>query len=143
MNRRHGLPNRPFELEYEVRMRTLSLLMVFGIASLASANPYTFHGTWHTTARRQLAGTQTAVIERVSLEEWRGHFYGTWHGADFSYTVTFSGPPNALRGTAVIDGTPYEWTGSINQKKLRGKFDGGYTGSFDMDRRERDVHAPD
>jgi hypothetical protein len=123
-------------LEREVDMKTLSLLIVLLGASVASANPYTFHGPWHTTANRQLVGTQTAVIERVSLEEWKGHFYGTWHGADFSYTVTFSGPPDALRGTAVVDGTPYKWTGSINQKKLRGKFHGGYTGSFDMDRRE-------
>jgi hypothetical protein len=76
------------------------------------------------------------VIERVALEEWTGQFYGTWHGVDFSYNVKFTGPPEALKGTAVIDGTPYEWTGSITKQKLRGKFDGGYTGSFEMDRRE-------
>lgn len=82
-------------VERQARMKFLSLLIVLLLASAASANRYTFRGTWHTTAHRQLVGTQTAVIERVSLEEWRGHFYGTWHGADFSYTVTFSGPPDA------------------------------------------------
>jgi hypothetical protein len=117
-------------------MKTLSLLLMFGFASVASANPYTFHGIWQTSARRQLIGTQTAVVERVSLEEWKGHFYGTWQGVDFSYNVTFSGPPDALRGTAVIDGTPYKWTGSITGKKLQGEFSGGYIGGFDMDRRE-------
>src|SRR5688572_24218855 len=111
----------PFELEREVSMKTLSLLIFFGLASVASANPYTFHGIWHTSERRQLSGTLAAVINRVSSEEWTGEFYGTWQGVDYSYTVAFSGPPEALRGTAVIDGTPYEWTGSINQNNLRGK----------------------
>ena len=110
-------------------------LGLFGFASMASANPYTFVGPWRTTGRRPLDGIQTAVIKRVQIERWEGRFYGTWQRVDFEYTVEFSGPPEALRGTAVIDGAPYEWSGSINQQKFKGVFSGRYTGDFDMDRK--------
>ena len=45
-----------------------------------------------------------------------GRFYGTWQGVPMDYTVTFTGPTNALHGTATIDGAEYNWKGWISRE---------------------------
>ena len=93
-----------------------------------------YSGTWLTT-NRQLDGTLTCVVTNLGDNQWRGHFSGTFQGSPFSYSVTFSGKPNQLRGKAIIDGAEYDWTGKIDKGPpgtFRGSFSGRYVGSFDL-----------
>jgi len=76
----------------------------------------------------KLDGTMTCVVTDLGNNQWRGHFTGEWQGVAFSYTVGFSGPPEKLHGTAVIDGADYEWTGVIS-KGPPGSFKGSFGGS--------------
>lgn len=94
-----------------------------------------YEGPWKTT-NRKLDGIQTAEVKWVDKEKWEARFYGTWQRVDYSYNVKFTGPQEALKGTAEIDGAYYEWTGQIGDKKFIGKFTGDrYTGSFEMNRK--------
>src|SRR4051794_32862730 len=107
------------------------LAVVLLLSSSAAANPMerVYEGTWLTTNRR-LDGTLTCVVTELGDRQWRGRFFGTWQGVDFSYTVDFSGPPDKLKGKAVIDGAHYDWTGEMGQE-FKGRFTGDrYLGSF-------------
>jgi len=115
-------------------MRTILLWVVLLIPSSgASARDQLYEGTWVTT-NRSLDGTLRCVITDLGGNQWRGHFSGAWQGQAFSYQVDFSGPPERLRGRAVIDGADYEWTGEMSQGPsgwFRGRFTGNrYEGSF-------------
>src|SRR4051812_47415558 len=114
---------------------TLIAMLVLVSAATASAKELVFHGTWVTT-NRKLDGTMTCVVTDLGDNKWRGHFYGTWEGVDFSYKVEFTGPPEKLHGRAVIDGADYEWSGEMSQESpgwLKGKFWGNrYLGSFSL-----------
>src|SRR4051794_28658535 len=115
-------------------MRTILLWVVLLIPSSgASARDQLYEGTWVTT-NRSLDGTLRCVITDLRGNQWRGHFSGAWQGQAFSYQVDFSGPPERLRGRAVIDGADYEWTGEMSQGPsgwFRGRFTGNrYEGSF-------------
>lgn len=94
-----------------------------------------YEGTWVTT-NRKLDGPMTCVVTKLGDNKWRGHFYGVWQGVDFSYKVDFTGPPERLQGTAVIDGADYEWTGAMTRgspNTFDGKFWGNrYLGSFTL-----------
>ena len=86
--------------------------------------------------RELLMAPPEAMITDLGDQQWRGHFYGVWQGVQFSYTVKFSGPPEKLQGTAVIDGADYEWTGSMSKEApgwFKGSFGGSrYIGSFNL-----------
>src|SRR5262245_27153040 len=107
-------------------------LILLATAATASARDLVYHGTWVTT-NRQLDGTMTCVVTDLGDNKWHGHFYGVWHGREFSYKVNFTGPPEKLKGTAVIDGADYEWTGKMGKGRFTGKFWGSrYLGNFDL-----------
>ena len=107
-------------------------------AGAASAGDRVYEGTWVTT-NRPLDGTMTCVVTELGENRWRGHFSGVWHGQAFAYTVVFSGPPERLRGRAVIDGADYEWTGEMaegSSGRFKGKYWGNrYEGSFTLKRK--------
>jgi hypothetical protein len=110
------------------------LLLVFAFPATANIDDLVYEGTW-VTINRPLDGTMTAVVTKVGEEKWRGHFYGSWQGRDFSYKVEFTGPSTKLTGSAVIDGARYQWTGAISQRRFQGTFDGDrYRGWFDLKR---------
>lgn len=117
-------------------MRTIpiGLLLLVSFAP-ASAKELVYQGTWVTT-NRKLDGTMTCVVTDLGDNKWRGHFFGTWEGVRFSYEVNFSGPPEKLRGQAIIDGADYEWTGEMSNESpgwFKGKFWGNrYVGGFTL-----------
>ena len=97
-------------------------------------------GTWRTT-NRKLDGPMTCVVKDLGEDKWLGRFYGVWQGVPFDYTVAFAGPPSSLRGTAIIDGASYTWTGTITSESptsdapgmFKGTFGGSrYIGSFEL-----------
>jgi hypothetical protein len=115
---------------------TLIGLVLLAVASVATAKDLVYEGTWVTT-NRQLDGTMTCVVTDLGDNQWRGRFSGVYQGSPFAYTVTFSGPPDKLRGKAVIDGADYEWTGEMGQE-FKGRFTGNrYLGSFALKKVDR------
>jgi hypothetical protein len=96
-----------------------------------------YQGTWKTTDR-PMSGSVTCVITPVAKDRWTGRFSGKWQGADFDYKTDFRGPSSDLRGTATIDGVPYQWRGRIDSQGFQANFSGGYRGSFDL----REVQPP-
>ncbi len=113
-------------------MNTILLGALLAASAPPSVNDLVFEGTWNTTNRR-LDGTMSCVVTDLGDNQWKGHFYGTWQGTPFSYQVKFSGPPDKLRGQAVIDGADYEWTGELTPSSFKGKFWGSrYLGSFSL-----------
>lgn len=119
---------------------TLIALVVLVVPATARADDLIYEGTWITT-NRPLTGTMTCVVTDQGNNQWRGHFYGIWQGVQFSYKVRFSGPPEMLKGKAIIDGADYEWTGTMTKGtpgSLKGSFTGGrYEGSFDLKRKSK------
>ena len=105
----------------------------------AGAKDLVYEGAWVTT-NRQLDGTMTCVVTDLGDNKWRGHFHGVWFGQEFSYEVEFSGPPDKLRGQAVIDGADYEWTGQMSKGatgRFKGKFWGSaYNGYFNLKQKD-------
>lgn len=119
-----------------MRKAILGLLLLTSVVGANERTESTFEGTWLTT-NRKLDGTMTCVVTRMADEEWHGHFHGVWNGASFAYKVKFSGPPEKLYGTAVIDGADYQWTGSMTERRFQGSFGGSrYAGSFDLRRKK-------
>ena len=116
----------------------LAFVVLLACASSTVARDYVFQGTWHTT-NRPLDGTMTCVVTDLGNEKWTGRFFGVWQGVAFDYNVPFSGPPSQLRGTALIDGANYAWTGQIREaapNSFQGNFGGDrYFGSFDLTER--------
>lgn len=117
-----------------------ALLMLIGLATPAFSQDYVFEGPWRTT-NRKLDGIMTCEVTRLAEEKWQGRFYGIWQGVDYDYTVTFTGPPNDLRGTATIDHADYDWTGKMESSntsqgvpdRFKATFGGTrYAGYFDM-----------
>jgi hypothetical protein len=113
----------------------LTCLPLLVLPATASAKDLVYEGTWVTT-NRKLDGPITCAVTDLGDNQWRGHFYGVWQGVQFSYLVDFSGPPEKLRGRAVIDGTDYEWVGTIGTASagsFRGQFwRSRYIGSFTL-----------
>jgi len=102
------------------------------VAPVAPKIEGTYSGTWLATNRR-IDGTMMCVVSDLGGGRWKGTFSGVWHGRKFSYNVDWTGTPNDLRGTAVIDGANYQWTGSITANEFKGTFIGNrYKGSFDL-----------
>src|SRR5687767_8654365 len=97
--------------------------LLFVATANAGAKDRVYEGTWN-TINRPLDGTMTCVVKEQGNNRWRGTFSGVWYGQEFSYTVEFSGPPERLRGTAVIDGANYEWAGEMTDDSLNGRFGG-------------------
>lgn len=118
----------------------LVLLVVIsaGYATPAAAESLIFEGPWHTT-NRKLDGKMTCIVNAVGEGKWRGRFYGIWQGVSFDYTVSFTGTPTNLQGTATIDGADYTWRGAIEQsaagspRVFKGVFGGDrYAGHFEL-----------
>jgi hypothetical protein len=87
------------------------------------------------TTNRRLDGTMKCTVTDLGNQQYRGVFDGVWQGQKFNYTVTFSGPPNALTGKATIDRATYDWTGSVTQDQFRATFGGSrYQGHFELKR---------
>jgi len=122
---------------------TLVVLAAAGFA--AAPSEVVFRGPWHTT-NRKLDGVMTCVVTRVAEQEWRGRFFGNWNGVAFDHAVTFLGPPEALHGTALIDGAHYDWTGEFSQsmpQHFKGSFGGDrYTGWFDLQEQAGQTASP-
>src|SRR5262245_29827917 len=119
-------------------MRTfLTCLVLLVSAASACARDLVYRGTWVTT-NRKLDGALTCVVTDLGDDRWRGHFYGSWNGREFSYKVDFRGPPEKLRGRAVIDGADYEWTGQMTGGRFKGKFWGNrYRGHFSLEQEDK------
>jgi hypothetical protein len=116
-------------------------LLAFLIGARADAVELVYEGPWRTT-NRSLDGVMTCVVTPLAKHGWQGRFHGVWQGVPFDYTVTFTGPPGDLRGTATIDGAPYEWRGWINRRRMRANFSGArYSGAFDLIRRQINTAA--
>ena len=114
----------------------LAGLALLAWSAAAGAKDLVYEGTWATT-NRKLDGTMTCVVTDLGDDQWRGHFFGAWSGREFSYEVTFSGPPENLHGRAVIDGADYEWTGEMG-KEFTGRFTGSrYAGNFRLRQKDR------
>lgn len=119
---------------------TAALLLLAGLVTPALSQQFVYEGPWRTT-NRKLDGIMTCEVTRLADERWQGRFFGVWQGVDFDHTVTFTGPPSALRGTATIDGADYDWTGKMESGdvsqgtpgRFQGTFGGTrYAGYFDM-----------
>ena len=117
----------------------LSCLVAAGSLALGdareAADRLAFQGPWQTT-NRKLDGVMSCVVTKRAEQKWQGRFSGIWNGVSFDHTVAFTGPPEALRGTATIDGAHYDWTGEITSstpRRFKGSFGGDrYTGFFDL-----------
>jgi hypothetical protein len=95
---------------------------------------YAFTGPWKTT-NRKLDGVMNCITTPLANQKWEARFSGTWQGVDFDHNVTFQGPPDDLRGTAIIDGASYQWRGRIDAQSFRANFTGDrYERSFDLKR---------
>src|SRR5262245_17363815 len=120
-------------------MKTHAIVVVGVLAAClpaARAEELVYQGAWNTTSK--LDGVMTCVATQAAGQELKGRFSGTWQGAPFDYTVGFKGPPNDLRGTAMIDGVAYACRASISKKQFKANFAGGrYSGSFDLRRVEK------
>jgi len=111
-------------------------ILLFSSPSAQSDAERVYEGTWVTTNRR-LDGTMTCVVTDLGDNQWRGHFSGVWQGVHFTYKVDFNGPPDNLRGRAVIDGADYEWTGEMG-KDFKATFTGNrYLGSFRLKQKHK------
>jgi len=108
--------------------KLLCLAVLLFCSAPAMAADFVYEGQWKTTGRRKLDGIMTAEVDMVGKEKWKARFYGVWQGVDYDYTVNFTGPADNLKGTAVIDGADYQWTGKIDQESP-GWFSGDFTGS--------------
>lgn len=117
-------------------MKTLALALALLWTVPAFAADLTYEGTWVTTKNRKLDGTMTSIVKDQGNDRWKGRFFGIWQGVSFDYTVDFIGKPDNLKGTAVIDGADYTWTGKLDPQSpgtFKGSFTGSrYTGSFDL-----------
>lgn len=92
----------------------------------------TFEGRWDTTRHKRLDGIMKCHVTKQSDERWKGRFWGVWQGVSYDYNVEFEGPLDNLRGKAIIDGAPYEWSGSIQGGEFKAEFNGLYLGSFSL-----------
>jgi hypothetical protein len=123
---------------------TLCVLLAFS-GNLLAEEGATFEGPWRTT-NRKLDGVMNCVVTPMGKEKWQGRFYGVWQGVEFDYMVTFTGPPDELKGSANIDGADYTWTGEITEKSpktFKGSFGGNrYAGYFEMKERRAEKVKP-
>ena len=123
----------------------VSILIVASAAGALAADSASYQGEWR-TINRKLDGTMTCIVMRQDDQRWQGRFFGTWQGVNFDYTVSFTGPPSDLHGTANIDGADYQWTGKIvsgSPGSFKGTFGGSrYNGYFDLKETQRTAAAP-
>jgi hypothetical protein len=130
-------------------MKNLIIVLLLMFTTPAIAEEFVYEGPWYTgvteegvpTGRRKLQGRMTANIKRTGKDTWEGRFHGIWHGVKFSYVVKFKGPPNKLKGKAVIDGASYSWSGIMGQQSpgwFNGNFDGSrYDGYFKLKEKKK------
>jgi hypothetical protein len=116
-----------------------TLLFLVGSSSVM-ANDFTYEGDWYTVRNRRLEGKMTSVVtwagEKNGVDQWKGKFYGVWHGVRFSYDVVFSGKPDKLVGKATVDGVSYDWKGKLTKQNFTGEFESHrYDGTFSLKRK--------
>lgn len=90
----------------------------------------TFQGEWNTNRNRGLKGIMNCTV----TPNGDARFWGNWQGTDFEYNVKFDGPIENLKGRqADVDGTPYQWSGSIKDGVFKGRFTSRqYNGNFSL-----------
>jgi hypothetical protein len=115
----------------------LAGLLVLASFSTASGDELVYEGRWVAT-NRPIDGAMTAVVTKLGSNRWHGHFYGVYNGVPYSYEVDFTGTPDRLRGTAVVDDANYVWSGEITQQSFEGSFGGDrYRGTFNLKRKTK------
>jgi hypothetical protein len=98
-----------------------------------------FTGKWVNRKMRS-SGPLTCDLKPGGEGEWSARFEGTFKGEGFKYDVKFAakttGTKTAFKGDAVIDGDPYQWTGSLKGDAFNVKYRStkGYTGDFTLKR---------
>lgn len=112
------------------------LLFVLLFCGIAKADDLVYEGEWVTNKGRNLDGTMTCVVKDLGKNRWSGKFYGIWQGQRFSYTVSWEGRPDKLKGKATIDGADYDWEGEFGAQSpgwFKGTFvSRRYSGYFNL-----------
>lgn len=113
-------------------MKYFIAILIVLFASFAQAADYVFHGSWKAD-NRPIDGPMSCDFTTLGNNKYKAKFYGVWQGVPFEYNVTFSGPPDKLKGTATVDHVPYTWTGSADAENFSGSYTSHrYQGSFAM-----------
>lgn len=122
-------------------LTVLSLLAVGALSVTAviaaEDGEKTWQGNWKNFRYKTTGPLKCVAIPRET-GDWTARFEGTFMGDPFGYDVKFTA--NKLRdrvilkGTAVIDGDPYQWEGYLKGKMLFGRFRSqkGYFGEFSL-----------
>ncbi|MCA9114644.1 MAG: hypothetical protein KDA79_06125 [Planctomycetaceae bacterium] len=111
------------------------MLAVVLFPGVASADEMTWEGTWN-NKKYGTSGPLKCVATETKKGQWSGTFTGTFKGDPFKYEATFRSRKarggQALAGTATIRGHQYQWTGSMKDGTLSGKYRNnvGYYGEF-------------
>lgn len=117
------------------RFAFAGLVLLVGTALLAEEPARTWEGTW-TNKRFNTSGALKCVATPEKDGAWTGTFSGKFMAESFSYDVTFQAKPGRgqtdLTGTAKVQNQQYEWTGTIKDGKLTGRYrsNGGNNGEF-------------
>lgn len=119
---------------------TIILILVTGHAVAAETRTWT--GTWN-NRKFGTSGPLRCVGEQNQPGQWSAVFTGTFKGDPFEYRAQFQSriqrQNEVLSGKATIRGSQYEWTGTIRDKQLRGKYNSavGYYGEFILNETSR------
>jgi hypothetical protein len=103
----------------------------------ANKKTFVYKGTW-VNRKMKSSGPLQCTMEESDDSEWSARFEGKFKNDPFKYDVKFSAKKSSgktdLKGSAVIDGDPYEWVGSIKGDTLTVRYRStkGYNGEFRM-----------
>ena len=121
-----------------------ALAIGLGLASAddTKSDPSTvvYKGTWVNRKMGSSGPLQCSVEPGEDDAEWAAVFTGKFKGEGFKYEVKFAatkaGTKTNLKGSAKIDGDPYEWTGAIKGEAFSVKYrsEKGYNGEFTLKR---------
>lgn len=101
----------------------------------AAAETRTWTGKW-SNRKYGTSGPLKCVAEQKLEGRWSAVFNGTFKGDPFEYRVEFesktSRSEEALAGKAKISGHPYQWTGAMSKRQLKGNYrsTNGNNGTF-------------
>lgn len=112
----------------------VTILMTLLPSSFA-AETRSWSGKWN-NRKYGTSGPLKCVGQSAMNGKWTAVFSGTFKGDPFEYRVQFvsrkAGSGEALAGKATVSGHPYEWTGGISARQLRGSYrsTNGNNGTF-------------